>query len=207
MPEKREKKQGLILDAAFELILEKGYSNTKIIDIANKAGIGKGTFYEYFESKEALVLELINERVVQDYTKILAEVGEMPTARQKLTKYFQLEIEATSKYKANITDFREVFMRGNTEISRKVLEAVHGIILLQFESVLNIIKAGVETGEFKNVDPFVAATCFMGGISFFMSLLHFDSSPFNACELPHIPPACDAGAVLDCIFNGIANKG
>jgi len=204
MPEKREKKQNLILDAAFELILEKGYSNTKIIDIANKAGIGKGTFYEYFESKEALVLELINTRVMQDYSKIRAAVCEMPAARQKLTKYFQLEIDATLKYKANITDFQKEFMRGNTEISMKVLDAVHGIVLLQFESVYNIIKEGIETGEFKKVDPFVAAACFMGSISFFMSMLHFESSPFKPSGFLNIPFSNDANAALDCIFNGIA---
>jgi TetR/AcrR family fatty acid metabolism transcriptional regulator len=206
MLEKKEKKQCLILDAAFELILEKGYSNTKIIDIANKAGIGKGTFYEYFESKETLVLELINTKVMQDYMKIREKVEDIPSSRQKLAAYFQLEIDVTYKYKANLADFHNEFMRGNTEISMKVIEAVHGIALLQLELVYSIIKTGVESGEFKNVDPFAAAFCFMGSTSFFMSMLHFDLSPFNAGKFIYAANANSASAVLDCIFNGIANK-
>ena len=205
MPEKKEKKQNLILDAAFELMLEKGYSNTKIIDIANKAGIGKGTFYEYFESKEALVLELVNTRVKEDYLKLSAKAEQAPTCRLKLADYFKLEMEATSKYKANVTDFMNEFMRSNTEISAQVLEAVHGIILLQFKYVHNVIKEGVKTGEFKNVDPTAAAACFMGSISFFMSMLHAEAISSKTAIFQHVPVTGDAGSILDCIFDGIAN--
>ena len=46
--EKREK----ILDAAIKVFSQKGRSSTKIADIAEAAGIGKGTVYEYFQSKD-----------------------------------------------------------------------------------------------------------------------------------------------------------
>ena len=49
-PGKRQR----IVAAAAEVFAGKGYNNTKIIEIAEKAGIGKGTIYEYFQSKEAL---------------------------------------------------------------------------------------------------------------------------------------------------------
>ena len=203
MPEKKREKQNLILDAAFELILEKGYSNTKIIDIANKAGIGKGTFYEYFESKEALALELVNTRVRNDYVRIHEEIENEPTSTKKLAKYLQLEIEATSKYRANVVDFRNEFMGGGTEISEKVLAAVHSIMQFQFESVYNIIKAGIGSGEFKNVDPFAAAACFMGSIGFYMSLLHFSGSSVKAGGPRQAGRADDAAGVLDCLLTGL----
>lgn len=40
-----------VLDAALQLFTEKGYHNTSIQDILGKAGISKGTFYNYFSSK------------------------------------------------------------------------------------------------------------------------------------------------------------
>ena len=46
------------LDTALDLFVQKGYLDTKIIDIFNAAGIGKGTVYEYFSSKEELFTEL-----------------------------------------------------------------------------------------------------------------------------------------------------
>jgi len=48
-----------ILDAALDLFTEKGYSSTRMIDIAKKAGISKGTLYLYFDSKEIVFEELV----------------------------------------------------------------------------------------------------------------------------------------------------
>ena len=45
------KKRTSLMEAAFELFTEEGFQNTTISEIARKAGIGKGTFYFYFEDK------------------------------------------------------------------------------------------------------------------------------------------------------------
>jgi len=48
-----------IVQTAVGLFREKGYDTTKISDIAGRAGIGKGTFYQYFSNKEALFFECV----------------------------------------------------------------------------------------------------------------------------------------------------
>ncbi|OXM16332.1 TetR family transcriptional regulator [Paenibacillus herberti] len=48
-------KYRLILQAAIEIISEKGLYNTSISDIVKKAGVAQGTFYLYFRSKNALI--------------------------------------------------------------------------------------------------------------------------------------------------------
>jgi AcrR family transcriptional regulator len=53
-----ERKQQL-LDAAADLFSAKGYSNTRIIDICERAGVAKGLFYWYFDTKESLFAELV----------------------------------------------------------------------------------------------------------------------------------------------------
>ena len=55
----KKEKRILILEAAKELFEEKGYHEAKISEIAIVAGIGKGTVYEYFESKQSLFEEMI----------------------------------------------------------------------------------------------------------------------------------------------------
>jgi AcrR family transcriptional regulator len=50
-PDKRE----AILDAALELFGERGFHGTAVPQVAERAGVGAGTIYRYFESKEALV--------------------------------------------------------------------------------------------------------------------------------------------------------
>ncbi|MEL6333450.1 MAG: helix-turn-helix domain-containing protein, partial [Cyanobacteria bacterium J06626_26] len=49
-----------ILEAAIAVFLEKGYHGAKMADIAVAAGMGKGTLYEYFPTKEALPKEIFN---------------------------------------------------------------------------------------------------------------------------------------------------
>lgn len=48
-------KRQAILDAALELFAERGFHGTAVPLVAEKAGVGAGTVYRYFESKEALV--------------------------------------------------------------------------------------------------------------------------------------------------------
>ena len=55
----KEEKKRKILQAASDIFVEKGFSNVVISDIAQAAGIGKGTVYEYFKSKEELFSELL----------------------------------------------------------------------------------------------------------------------------------------------------
>jgi AcrR family transcriptional regulator len=50
-----------LLNRAAELFAERGYSDTRVIDIVKAAGVAKGLFYWYFENKEALFRELVAE--------------------------------------------------------------------------------------------------------------------------------------------------
>ncbi|MEM6252350.1 MAG: TetR/AcrR family transcriptional regulator [Cyanobacteria bacterium P01_D01_bin.156] len=49
-----------ILEAAIAVFVEKGYHSAKVADIAVAAGMGKGTLYEYFPTKESLPKEIFN---------------------------------------------------------------------------------------------------------------------------------------------------
>ena len=54
----QERKQQL-LDRAAELFAERGFAETRVVDIVRAAGVAKGLFYWYFENKEALFRELV----------------------------------------------------------------------------------------------------------------------------------------------------
>jgi AcrR family transcriptional regulator len=55
-----ERKQQL-LDAAARLFADRGYAETRILDICREAGVAKGLFYWYFETKEAVFRDLADE--------------------------------------------------------------------------------------------------------------------------------------------------
>ncbi|MFP4976784.1 TetR/AcrR family transcriptional regulator [Paenibacillus sp. CN-4] len=66
-----ERRQEL-LGIAVELFAKNGYHKTKISDIVRQAGVAQGTFYWYFKSKEAIVLEIIaNGR--EEITKVISQ--------------------------------------------------------------------------------------------------------------------------------------
>jgi AcrR family transcriptional regulator len=59
----KDAKKADILDAAAVVFAREGFANAKIADIAIEAGIGKGTVYEYFRSKEEMFLALCQRLV------------------------------------------------------------------------------------------------------------------------------------------------
>jgi AcrR family transcriptional regulator len=68
-PEERKEE---LLSAAAAVMSEKGYRNASISDVIERAGVARGTFYHYFESKKDIFLELI-ERYFEDFARILEE--------------------------------------------------------------------------------------------------------------------------------------
>lgn len=65
----RTQKKELILNVALELFAENGFHATSISQIAKKAGISKGLTYNYFESKKAVLDEIINKAFDSIYSE------------------------------------------------------------------------------------------------------------------------------------------
>ncbi len=72
-----------IIDTAWELFHEKGFSETTINDIIREAGISKGTFYYYFRSKDNL-LDTLSEILDREYERLAKEEPEGMNAFDKL---------------------------------------------------------------------------------------------------------------------------
>lgn len=60
--ENKEEKERKILDSAFYLFTKKGFKNTSIQEIVDKAGVAKGTFYLYFKDKYDVQDYLITDK-------------------------------------------------------------------------------------------------------------------------------------------------
>lgn len=68
----RDAKRNLILDAARQVFAEKGYHDTKLEEIASRAGFSKASLYNYYEDKESLFLHL----AIREHEKILIKIKE-----------------------------------------------------------------------------------------------------------------------------------
>lgn len=61
-----------VLDAALSLFMEQGFARTSVEQVARRAGISKGAIYLYFESKEAILVGLVN-RAIAPLSEVLFE--------------------------------------------------------------------------------------------------------------------------------------
>jgi AcrR family transcriptional regulator len=63
-----------LLDAAARVFIRRGFQGASIAAIAADAGYTRGAFYSNFESKEQLFVELLQQRVYDNYRRLLARV-------------------------------------------------------------------------------------------------------------------------------------
>jgi AcrR family transcriptional regulator len=86
----RQEREALILQVAEEVLMEKGYYETSIDEIAARVGIAKGTVYLHFPSKEDLVIAIFERDMQNIVEHVEAIVSSSLAARAKLEAIFQL---------------------------------------------------------------------------------------------------------------------
>ncbi|MEA5098800.1 MAG: helix-turn-helix domain-containing protein, partial [Burkholderiaceae bacterium] len=61
---RKEARPGEILAVALDLFVERGYAATRLEEVAQRAGVSKGTLYLYFAGKEELFKAVVRENLV-----------------------------------------------------------------------------------------------------------------------------------------------
>lgn len=86
----RQEREALIIQAAEEVLMEKGYYETSMDEIAARVGIAKGTIYKHFPGKEDLVLGILQrdmKALLQGIDDLIAK-EETPGAKLKALLLF-----------------------------------------------------------------------------------------------------------------------
>ncbi|SFW76905.1 TetR/AcrR family transcriptional regulator [Amycolatopsis australiensis] len=78
--ENRAERAERILDAAAELLLRAGYRRTTIEDVAERAGVGKGTVYLHWKNREELFLAVLLRESVRSLEDLVAAIAADPLA-------------------------------------------------------------------------------------------------------------------------------
>jgi AcrR family transcriptional regulator len=89
-PGRRERRRAetekRILSAALELFSTRGYLETTVEEITEAADVGKGTFFNYFPTKDALMVAIF-ESVGQQFAQLRASVPGTQNVRASLTEF------------------------------------------------------------------------------------------------------------------------
>lgn len=88
-PTLAERRRQQICDAAVALFAERGYVETKIEDISNAIGVGKGLIYRYFEDKQDVLFHalctVLDKYRSEDFLGQLRTLGPLPALRHLLS--------------------------------------------------------------------------------------------------------------------------
>lgn len=101
--EKAEATRSRLLEAAIELVGEFGYAGTSVARVTERARVAQGTFYNYFESRQDLLDQLlpaISDRL-HDFIRgrVLAADGPVARERARITAFFDFLEEAPHLFK------------------------------------------------------------------------------------------------------------
>ncbi len=163
----KEAKKEQIIHAAMSVFAEKGVANTKMIDIARAAAIGKGTIYEYFRSKEDIFAAAFN-RMNRDMELKIGEILEEddPPAVQ-LQRIFDISLDYFCR---DAAEFSSVMMDFWAEGIRRKNPDMMGVINLkeiydQYRMIIaGIVRKGQQAGQFNDVDPLSYASLAIGAL-------------------------------------------
>ena len=94
---KKQEKRRALLDAAYELFLERGTSKTRVEDITSRAKVGKGTFYLYFADKGSVtqaLLARVSYQLLSEACMAVEQQTELQTFPDKMVAVIDHIIEA-----------------------------------------------------------------------------------------------------------------
>jgi AcrR family transcriptional regulator len=90
--ENYDDKKDTILKAAARVFADKGFLRTNIIEIGEASGASKSRMYHYFESKEALLAQLLISNVETLHAEVSAAVATAPPGPQRLRRLIEAHV-------------------------------------------------------------------------------------------------------------------
>lgn len=159
-------KKEQILDVSLSLFLEKGYDNTSISDILSNLNIARGTLYYHFESKEAIMDEIIErsiKSVIEEAKGIVFRQG--MTVQEKMFTLFSSTSMRRLSGRELMIDYLNQPQNAlfHEKINRSFIQIIAPLLG-------DIIEEGVEEGIFVNAYPYESAEIILVMIIGFMDV-------------------------------------
>ncbi len=102
----KEEKRRTIALASKNLLLDHGIKNITISKIAETAGVGKGTIYEYFSNKEDIVFEIISVFIAEHEKRLYELIDEDISTKEKIKTSLSL-LYSDAYYEKQLLIYRE----------------------------------------------------------------------------------------------------
>lgn len=147
----REDTRDALFDAALTEFAAHGFRNTTHADIAAAVGIGRTTFYEYFESTEDLLVQLVEERLPVVVDEIVDAIATDLSAVDRMRELGVRTIEFVGLDHLGLVLHTDA-MRMTDDSQRRIAAAHSGLV----GAFAEVFDQGVTTGVFRDLPPRIA---------------------------------------------------
>jgi AcrR family transcriptional regulator len=174
---------------AADLILTKGFNETSMREIANAAGIGKSTLYDYFANKDEIILFMVEDPLADLMDRAKAIIQMEDSAAERLRSVMQMHLSFLLEKKA-------FYLKLSLEIQRLRVESQQHYQAKRYvyqDLVQGLVEEGIQEGSFRPVNAAMA----MKTLISMMTPIVFTTRPVGTPE----EMLEDA---LDLFFEGLA---
>ncbi len=148
-----------MLDAAIQVISERGYADTRIADVADRAGVSPALVIYYFKTKDQLLTEAIRYYEDAWFSACQRRMSQMSSAAAQLEEFVAMscleeaEPEPTSSWQLWLDFWAQAARNAEAaSVRQKSDERWRDVIT-------SLVLAGQETGEFRQVDAHRFTLC------------------------------------------------
>ena len=177
-PNKKEEKKNRILDAAYEVFVGKGYSDTTMDDIVKKSKMSKGAIYHYYSSKKTLFLALIDHWETYSFPDFYTKNKKNKLASEILMDIAGVVYDVFKKKKHVFLAEVEFWSLANKDNDvKEKSRALYNKLLYLFELIL---KKGIRDKEFRDIDTKIVSMNVLTSLQGINWFCLFDDSKIDA---------------------------
>lgn len=186
--EEQSRRRHEIFHQVANIFLKKGFQETSMQEIAIAAGLGKSTLYDYFKTKDEILIYFFEDQL-DDLTAEAQKIAvQNKTADERLREITRMHMEFLQANKSLFLKMSMEAQRLKPESQKKIQEKRHA-----YQDLLRaLIDEGIREGTFRKVDSLLAARILMTS----MAPVVFTSRPTGT-------PQEMVKTTLDIFFKGI----
>jgi len=149
----KEKKKKYLIAIATDVFSKKGFHATKMSEIAEAAGVAKGTLYEYFSTKEDLFLAIYDEWITEYEKTIVQRFMQAEDALERTNAIRTSAIDFYASHRNHaplILEFWAHALRSNDKRFLEKIKSLQNHLMTKGESITQEM---VQSGFFHAIDP------------------------------------------------------
>jgi len=141
---KDNEKRKRILDSAIKVFAKTGYSDARIQDVAEEAGVSHGTVYIYFKNKDALFMSIFQEILGELIQYISSEIQKEKNAEDKIRRIISMQLDIIEEN----PDLTKLILIEFPRSGNFLNDSNTNVLSRYIDLISDVLKQGIDEGIF-----------------------------------------------------------